>query len=81
MNKPMYGNSELCGACLQVNYLNQGAGNNPLPAVSNVIVTDSCPECVAASLDFGFNDQRDGRWKMKWSNLIITNKRGCFLSN
>jgi len=66
MNKPMYGNSELCGACLQVNYLNQGSGKNTLPAQSNVIVTDSCPECVPASLDFGFPNQLDGRWKMKW---------------
>lgn len=64
LNNDQYGDSLLCGACIEGVASGEGSGTTPLVGTFNAFVTDRCPECSFGDLDFGMDG--DGRWEISW---------------
>ncbi|CAM9496123.1 unnamed protein product, partial [Scytosiphon promiscuus] len=64
LNDPQYGDSLMCGACLEGTANGNGNGANPVPSSFKGYITDKCPECSWGDLDF--SKSGDGRWDIKW---------------
>lgn len=60
----MYGDSLMCGACIEGSGSGVGAGGDPIKGKFEAYVTDKCPECAPGDLDF--SQAGDGRWEIEW---------------
>ncbi|CAN0218075.1 unnamed protein product [Scytosiphon promiscuus] len=64
LNALQYGDSLMCGACVEGTASGVGAGSNPIPSTFKGYMTDKCPECSWGDLDFSVSG--DGRWDIEW---------------
>ncbi|CAM9727514.1 unnamed protein product [Hapterophycus canaliculatus] len=64
LNAGQYGDSLMCGACVEGTASGNGAGSNPIPSTFKGFITDKCPECSWGDLDFSMSG--DGRWDIEW---------------
>ncbi|CAM9702843.1 unnamed protein product [Pylaiella littoralis] len=64
LNDDQYGDSSMCGACIEGEGSGEGAGADPVEGPFKAYVTDRCPECVPGDLDFSVSG--DGRWDITW---------------
>lgn len=64
LNEPQYGNSEMCGACIEGEGSGVGSGGDPITGKFTAYVSDKCPECKWGDLDF--SKSGDGRWEISW---------------
>lgn len=64
INDAQYGNSDACGACLEVTGSGEGSGADPITGTFQAYVSDRCPECAEGALDLAKSG--DGRWAISW---------------
>ncbi|CAM9416936.1 unnamed protein product, partial [Hapterophycus canaliculatus] len=64
LNAPQYGDSLMCGACLEGTASGVGEGATPFPSTFKGFITDQCPECASGDLDMSVSG--DGRWDIEW---------------
>lgn len=64
LNEPQYGDSLMCGACIEGEGSGVGSGGNPISGKFKAYVSDKCPECKNGDLDF--SESGDGRWEISW---------------
>eukprot|EP00752_Nemacystus_decipiens_P013639 g12092.t1 len=64
LNNEQYGDSLMCGACLEGRANGNGSGSNPIPSTYKGWISDRCPECKPGDLDFSMSG--DGRWEIEW---------------
>lgn len=64
LNNPQYGDSLMCGACIEGEGSGVGSGGNPISGKFKAYVSDKCPECQHGDLDF--SESGDGRWEISW---------------
>ncbi|CAN0109294.1 unnamed protein product, partial [Hapterophycus canaliculatus] len=64
LNNDQYGDSIMCGACIEGEGSGVGAGADPVEGAFKAYVTDRCPECAFGDLDFA--TAGDGRWDITW---------------
>lgn len=62
--KSLYGDSSLCGACIEGSGSGVGLGNDPITGPFKAYVVDKCDECAEGALDF--SQSGDGRWEIEW---------------
>ncbi|CAM9901943.1 unnamed protein product, partial [Hapterophycus canaliculatus] len=65
LNAGQYGDSLMCGACVEGTASGSGSGSNPIPSTFKGFITDKCPECSWGDLDFSMSG--DGRWDIEWN--------------
>eukprot|EP00903_Cladosiphon_okamuranus_P017318 g15956.t1 len=64
LNDAQYGDSVMCGACIEGEGSGEGAGADPVEGPFKAYVTDRCPECAFGDLDLALSG--DGRWDITW---------------
>ncbi|CAN0347440.1 unnamed protein product, partial [Ascophyllum nodosum] len=64
LNSAQYGDSEMCGACIEGEGSGNGSGSDPITGSFKAYVMDKCPECSSGDLDF--SKSGDGRWDISW---------------
>eukprot|EP00752_Nemacystus_decipiens_P013640 g12093.t1 len=64
LNNAQYGDSLMCGACLEGRSNGIGSGANRIPSTFKGWISDRCPECSVGDLDFSMSG--DGRWEIEW---------------
>lgn len=64
-NSEQYGDSYMCGACVEGHGSGNGEGGDPVSGPFKGYITDRCPECAFGDLDFAADG--DGRWDITWN--------------
>ncbi|CAN0373521.1 unnamed protein product [Pylaiella littoralis] len=78
LSASQYGNSEMCGACIEGEASGEGAGATPVPSTFKAYVSDQCPECHEGDLDFMLVG--DGRWDISWKFVSCPGEDLSFVS-
>ncbi|CAB1107438.1 unnamed protein product [Ectocarpus sp. CCAP 1310/34] len=78
LNAEQYGDSLMCGACVEGTASGSGSGNNPIPSTFKAFITDKCPECQKGDLDFSMSG--DGRWDIEWKFVACPGEETSFVS-